>query len=359
MLGHRVTIGASVGGAVAPLDGRSAEALLKAADAACYRCKRDGRGTFGFFAHSMDDSAGDRRMLELWLRTALTKSQLSLHYQPIYCVETGRIVALEALLRWRHPERGPIPPAEFIPIAEESGLIVPIGEWVLRRACLDAAHWPEDVRLTVNLSPIQFSAASDIASTLVSAAATAGFQPSRIELEIAGSVRLAAMDGAASTLGRLRALGARLCMEDFGSEHRSAGYLSAFAFDRVKLDRSLVQGLADEGAVAQLDDSGAEPQPRRSGHRGGRGNGRAAAAHQTGGLRRGAGLSARPAAAGLRARRSLRRRALHAGLQGRRRAAREDLADGLIAALSFPCHTGCDKGGRRSPTCPQAFPSAA
>ena len=240
MLGHRVTIGASVGGAVARLHGRSADALLKAADAACYRMQarrpRHVRVLRPF------DGRYRRRPPQAGAVAAHGAHQE--RTQPPLPADLLRRDrphrgAPQALLRWRHPERGPIPPAEFIPIAEESGLIVPIGEWVLRRACLDAAHWPEDVRLTVNLSPTQFTPASDIASTLVSAAATAGFQPSRIELEIAGSARLTAIDGAAATLGRLRALGARLCMEDFGSEHRSAGYLSAFAFGRVKLDRAL------------------------------------------------------------------------------------------------------------------------
>ena len=239
--GNQVLIGASVGIAIAPTDGRSADALLKAADLACYRAKRDGRGTYDFFEKSMDTAARERRQLEMWLRTALVKNQLSLDYQPLYDLATNRISGVEALLRWRHPERGLIPPSEFIPIAEDTGLIVPIGAWVLRQACADAAAWPAHVKVAVNLSPVQFKKNYSLAEVVVSALASGGLRAERLELEITESVMLTQIDGVLRTLHQLRGMGVKICMDDFGTGYSSLSYLRAFPFDKIKIDRSFIQ----------------------------------------------------------------------------------------------------------------------
>ncbi len=239
--GHQVAIGASVGIAVAPNDGRNADALLKAADLACYRAKRDGRGTFDFFEKSMDIAARERRELEIWLRPALARNQFNLDFQPIFNLQTDRISGAEALLRWHHPARGLIPPAEFIPVAEDTGLIIPIGEWVLREACRVAASWPDHVKLAVNLSAVQFKRNGRLAETVVSAIAAAGLDPGRLELEVTESVLLFQIDGVLRTLHQLRELGVKICMDDFGTGYSSLSYLRAFPFDKIKIDRSFIQ----------------------------------------------------------------------------------------------------------------------
>jgi len=239
--GNQVLIGASVGIAVAPTDGRSADALLKAADLACYRAKREGRGTYDFFEKSMDIAARERRQLEMWLRVALAKNQLSLEYQPLYDLRTNRISGVEALLRWRRPERGSIPPAEFIQIAEDTGLIVPIGGWVLRQACADASAWPAHVKVAVNLSPVQFKKNHRLAEVVVSALASGGLRAEHLELEITESVLLTQIDGVLRTLHQLRGMGVKICMDDFGTGYSSLSYLRAFPFDKIKIDRSFIQ----------------------------------------------------------------------------------------------------------------------
>jgi diguanylate cyclase (GGDEF)-like protein len=241
VLDHQVIIGASVGIAVAPNDGCEAEALLKAADLACYRAKHGGRGTFHFFEKSMDAAVRRRRQLELGLRDALSSDQLSLEYQPLFDLRMNRVSGVEALLRWHHPERGNIPPDEFIPVAEDTGLIARIGEWVLRQACADASHWPEEVRIAINLSPVQFKQGHSLTETVVSALANSGLTPQRLELEITESVLLFHIDGVLKTLHRLRDLGVRICMDDFGTGYSSLSYLRAFPFDKIKIDRSFVQ----------------------------------------------------------------------------------------------------------------------
>jgi len=241
VMDHQVVIGASVGIAVAPNDGCEAEALLKAADLACYRAKHGGRGTYHFFEKSMDAAVRKRRQLELGLRDALANDQLSLHYQPLYDLRTNKVSGVEALLRWRHPEQGDIPPDEFVSVAEDSGLIGKIGEWVLRQACAAAAAWPEEVGIAVNLSPVQFKQGQRLTETVISALADSGLRPRRLELEITESVLLFQMDGVLKTLHQLRDLGVRICMDDFGTGYSSLSYLRAFPFDKIKIDRSFVQ----------------------------------------------------------------------------------------------------------------------
>jgi diguanylate cyclase (GGDEF)-like protein len=248
---HQVVIGASIGIAVAPNDGCEAEALLKAADLACYGTKRSGRGTYHFFEKSMDDAVRKRRQLELGLHTALSRDELSLAYQPIFELHTGGISGVEALLRWTHPEHGDISPDEFISVAEETGLIGRIGEWVLRRACASAAVWPSHVRIAVNLSAVQFKASDHLTDTVVSALANSGLNPQRLELEITESVLLFHIDGVLKTLHQLQALGVRICMDDFGTGYSSLSYLRAFPFNKIKIDRSFVQDStnSDDGSA--------------------------------------------------------------------------------------------------------------
>jgi diguanylate cyclase (GGDEF)-like protein len=238
---HRFVIGASVGIAVAPGDGCEAEGLLKAADLACYRAKHSGRGTFHFFEKSMDRAVRKRRQLELGLRSALAGDQLTLNFQPLFNLENDMISGAEALLRWRHPQQGNIPPDEFIPVAEDTGMINRIGEWVLRQACGVAAEWPDDMRVAVNLSAVQFKAGSGLAETVVSALAASGLKPQRLELEITESVLLFQMEGVLKTLHQLQDLGVRICMDDFGTGYSSLSYLRAFPFDKIKIDRTFVQ----------------------------------------------------------------------------------------------------------------------
>jgi predicted signal transduction protein with EAL and GGDEF domain len=236
-----VIIGASIGIAVAPSDGCEPEALLKAADLACYRAKHAGRSTYHFFEKSMDAAVRRRHELERGLRKALSDDQLSLDYQPVFDLKKSCISGVEALLRWNHPERGRIPPDDFIPVAEDTGLIARIGEWVLRQACAAAVEWPEDVRIAVNLSPVQFQQAHRLTETVVSALASSGLAPHRLELEITESVLLFHIDGVLKTLHQLRDLGVRICMDDFGTGYSSLSYLRAFPFDKIKIDRSFVQ----------------------------------------------------------------------------------------------------------------------
>ncbi len=238
---HQVTIGASIGIAVAPGDGCEPEALLKAADLACYRAKHGGRGTLHFFEKSMDAAVRKRRQLELGLRSALAHDQLSLDYQPLFDLHRNRVSAVEALLRWHHPTRGTIPPDEFIPVAEDTGLVGRIGDWVLRNACAAAAGWPDDIGIAINLSPVQFKQGESLVETVVSALAASGLKPRRLELEITESVLLFHMEGVLKTLHRLRDLGVRISMDDFGTGYSSLSYLRAFPFDKIKIDRSFVQ----------------------------------------------------------------------------------------------------------------------
>jgi len=248
--GHQVMIGASVGVALAPSDGESPDELLKKADMALYRAKADGRGAFHFFEKAMDEQLQARRGLELDLRRALLAGEFELFYQPLYNLGDDRVTGCEALVRWRHPERGMVSPADFIPLAEEIGLIVPLGEWVLRTACREAAGWPDHVRVAVNLSPAQFRDRT-LVSSVVSALAMSGLPAQRLELEITESVLL--QDNAANlkVLHDLKALGVRISMDDFGTGYSSLSYLRSFPFDKIKIDQTFVRDiLKDSDALA-------------------------------------------------------------------------------------------------------------
>lgn len=241
--GHQLNIGVSIGIAFAPDDGEDPDHLLKNADMALYRAKEDGRATYRFFEPGMDARAQARRLLEIDLRAALTRHEFELHYQPIHDLKTEAITAFEALIRWRHPLRGMISPMDFIPLAEETGLIGPIGDWVLRTACADAASWSREVRVAVNLSPIQFKG-SNLVQSVISALAASGLAPERLELEITESVLLQDNDATLDTLHRLRSFGVRIAMDDFGTGYSSLSYLHSFPFDKIKIDRSFIHGLA-------------------------------------------------------------------------------------------------------------------
>ena len=242
ILGQDVLIGASLGIAMLPGDGTTPDLLLNNADLALYQAKAERRGTFRFFEPEMNAQIQARRALERELREALNAGALELFYQPLLNLQENRINACEALLRWRHPERGFISPAEFIPIAEETGLITPIGEWVLREACREAATWPGEIKVAVNLSPVQFRQQS-LVPAVVSALANAGLDPKRLELEITESVLLADSDANLAVLHRLRDLGVRIAMDDFGTGYSSLSYLRAFPFDKIKIDQSFVREL--------------------------------------------------------------------------------------------------------------------
>ncbi len=243
--GHQVVIGASIGIAFAPTDGVNADTLLKNADMALYRAKTDGRGTFRYFEPEMDARLQRRRALELDLRKALTQDEFELFYQALVDVQTEEVNGFEALLRWRHPTRGMIPPSDFVPLAEEIGLIVPLGEWVVRQACAEAARWPRPVKVAVNLSPAQFRSRT-LVHTVVSALDTTGLAPQRLELEITESVLLQDNEATLATLHQLRGLGVRIAMDDFGTGYSSLSYLRSFPFDKIKIDRSFVSELAEK-----------------------------------------------------------------------------------------------------------------
>ena len=243
--GHQVIVGASVGVAIAPTDGDKPDSLMKSADLALYRAKADGGGAFRFFEAQMDARMQARHALELDLRKAIVNGEFELYYQPIVDVKTERITSCEALIRWHHPERGMISPVEFIPVAENTGLIVPLGEWVIRQACAQAARWPKHVTVAVNLSPAQFKS-RNLLPTVVSALATSSLPANRLELEITELVLLQDNDGAFAILRQLRDLGIRIAMDDFGTGYSSLGYLRSFPFDKIKIDQSFIQDLANK-----------------------------------------------------------------------------------------------------------------
>jgi diguanylate cyclase (GGDEF)-like protein len=241
--GHQIVVGLSVGISVAPTDGCDADALIKNADLALYRAKEEGRGTFRYFESGMDARAQARRVIELDMRAAVRNGEFELDYQPILQAESGEITGFEALVRWRHPQRGLISPADFIPLAESTGLIVPLGEWILRKACSDAAAWSRPVRVAVNLSPVQFKHRS-LVSSVMEAVNSAGLQPDRLELEITESVLLQDSDTTLATLHTLRGFGVRISMDDFGTGYSSLSYLRSFPFDKIKIDQSFVRELS-------------------------------------------------------------------------------------------------------------------
>ncbi|KRR14323.1 EAL domain-containing protein [Bradyrhizobium valentinum] len=241
--GHQLIIGVSIGISLAPEDGKNPDELLKKADLALYRAKEDGRGTYRFFETGMDARAQARRLLELDLRAALQRGEFEVYYQPIRDVAKDVVVSFEALARWKHSLRGMISPANFIPLAEETGLIVPIGEWVLRQACMDAAGWSRDVAVAVNLSPVQFKN-PNLVSTVKEALKASGLPARRLELEITESVLLQNSEATLSVLHELRAFGVRISLDDFGTGYSSLSYLRSFPFDKIKIDRSFVTELA-------------------------------------------------------------------------------------------------------------------
>jgi len=248
--GHDVTVGASVGIAVARPGDINTENFLKSADLAMYSAKSDGRGTYRMFDPEMDAIVQARRLLERDMRTALAQDGFRLFYQPLVNLQTKKVTAFEALMRWQHPERGMVPPSDFIPVAEEMGLIVQLGEWALRQACAEATEWPDGVCVSVNLSPLQFSK-GNLVSSVMSALASAGLPASRLELEITESVLLEKSERNITILNQLRGLGVRISMDDFGTGYSSIGYLRSFPFDKIKIDQSFVRDLlVDEGSLA-------------------------------------------------------------------------------------------------------------
>jgi len=248
--GHDVTVGASVGIAVARPGDINTENFLKSADLAMYSAKSDGRGTYRMFDPEMDAIVQARRLLERDMRTALAQDGFRLFYQPLVNLQTKKVTAFEALMRWQHPERGMVPPSDFIPVAEEMGLIVQLGEWALRQACAEATEWPDGICVSVNLSPLQF-AKGNLVSSVMSALASAGLPASRLELEITESVLLEKSERNITILNQLRDLGVRISMDDFGTGYSSIGYLRSFPFDKIKIDQSFVRDLlVDEGSLA-------------------------------------------------------------------------------------------------------------
>jgi diguanylate cyclase (GGDEF)-like protein/PAS domain S-box-containing protein len=240
---HSIVIGASIGIAMAPGDGDESERLLKNADMALSRAKNDSRGTFSFFEAGMDARAQSRRKIEADLRDAIQNDVLQPYYQPLIDLSSGRITGFEALVRWPDPERGMISPAEFIPVAEETGLINALGGLMLRRACADAVLWPEDVRVAVNLSPLQFRA-GNLLSIVMDALKQSGLPAKRLELEITETLLLEKSAQVLATLHALRTLGVHISMDDFGTGYSSLSYLRSFPFDKIKIDQSFVRDLA-------------------------------------------------------------------------------------------------------------------
>jgi len=243
-LGHQVTTDASIGIALAPQHGADLDQILKNADLAMYAAKSAGRRTYRFFEPEMDARVRARRILEMDLRQALSDGAFEVHYQPCVSLRDNKITGCEALLRWRHSERGMISPAEFIPIAEETGLINQLGEWVLTTACAEATTWPDQFKLAVNVSPVQFKSGT-LALKIVAALAASGLPASRLELEITEAVLIRDDEAALAILHQLRAIGVRIALDDFGTGYSSLSYLQRFPFDKIKIDRCFVSDIAE------------------------------------------------------------------------------------------------------------------
>lgn len=240
--GHNLAADASIGIALAPRHGTDLHGLLKSADLAMYAAKAAGRRTHRFFEPSMETEANQRRAMEIDLRAAIAEGGFEIHYQPLVDLDSNALTGCEALLRWRHPRRGMVSPAEFIPIAEETGLIEEIGDWVLRTACAEAANWPDHVRISVNVSPVQFRSQT-LSLKVAAALAEIGLDPRRLELEITEAVLIADDDAALVALNQLRELGVGIALDDFGTGYSSLSYLQRFPFDKIKIDRSFVKEL--------------------------------------------------------------------------------------------------------------------
>jgi diguanylate cyclase (GGDEF)-like protein len=249
--GHQAVVGASIGIAIGPGDGLSPDELLRNADLALYRAKDDGRGTFHFFEPGMDLQMLARRVLERDLRKALPAGEFELYYQPIVNLANNLIGGFEALIRWNHPTRGLVAPNTFIPLAEEIGLIVPMGEWVIRQACATAVLWPEDFHVAVNISAVQFRNPG-LAQVIISALAASGLHPTRLEIEITETVLLQDKEMTLAILHQLRALGVRIAMDDFGTGYSSLTYLQCFPFDKIKIDRSFVTNIVENAGSLNI-----------------------------------------------------------------------------------------------------------
>jgi diguanylate cyclase (GGDEF)-like protein len=245
--GQQAVIGVSIGISVGPGDGSNPDKLLRNADLALYRAKSDGRGTFRFFEPVMDLQMQTRRILEQDLRKALPSGEFELYYQPVVNLASKEISGFEALIRWNHPSKGMISPADFIPLAEEIGFIVPMGEWVIRQACATAAQWPDNLHVAVNISAIQFRSPG-LMQVIVSALTASGLAPTRLEIEITESVLLHNKEATLAVLHQLRALGIRIAMDDFGTGYSSLTYLQSFPFDKIKIDRSFVKNITENSS---------------------------------------------------------------------------------------------------------------
>jgi diguanylate cyclase (GGDEF)-like protein len=240
--GHSVSIGTSIGIALAPEHGTIPSDLLRKADLALYKAKSDTGSAFAFFTADMLHAVDARRLMESELHSALEREEFELHYQPVIDAKTNRICAVEALVRWRHPVKGLVPPDQFIPLAEETGLIIPIGQWILEKACTDAATWPDDVAIAVNLSAVQFKR-GDLFDVILCSLVESGLKPSRLELEITETVLLENEQEFLSVIRQLKNVGITIALDDFGTGYSSLSYLTKFPFDRIKIDRSFTQGI--------------------------------------------------------------------------------------------------------------------
>jgi len=249
--GHLVTTDASIGIALAPDDGADLDQLLKNADLAMYGAKADGRRTYRFFEVGMDERVKTRRLLELELRQAIMDGGFEVFYQPLLNLQDNKISGCEALLRWRHPKRGMISPSEFIPIAEETGLINALGDWVLSTACIEAASWPDHIRIAVNVSPIQFKSQT-LALNVATALAVSGLSACRLELEITEAVLIRDDEAALALLHQLRELGVRIALDDFGTGYSSLSYLQRFPFDKIKIDRCFVKDIVGPAGSSSI-----------------------------------------------------------------------------------------------------------
>ena len=244
--GAQAYVGVSIGIALAPQNASDTESIMRLADIALYRAKSEGRNRYSFFAQDMDDQLRVRKVVEDELRTAMENDELLLHFQPQVEAATSRIAGFEALVRWNHPRLGFISPAEFIPIVEQRGLIVPLGEWVLRRACMEAMNWPSNLTVAVNVSPIQFKH-KDYVSSVVRVLRETGIDPTRLELELTEGIVVDDADAAESAIMELRALGVRFALDDFGTGYSSLIYLRRFAFDKIKIDKSFLDQMEATG----------------------------------------------------------------------------------------------------------------
>ncbi len=242
--GHQIVTDISIGISVAPFDAEEADPLLRNADMALYGAKADGRGTFRFFEPDMNVRMKTRRELEMDLRKALVGKEFELHYQPLVNLQSNDVNAFEALLRWNYPKRGLVSPADFIPVAEETGLIIPLGEWVLKAACYEAVDWPDHIKVAVNLSPAQLNN-RNLLNVVIGALAESGMPARRLQLEITETVLLQNTFATLATLHELRKLGVQIALDDFGTGYSSLSYLRSFPFDKIKIDQSFIQDLSN------------------------------------------------------------------------------------------------------------------